>query len=586
MSNISKSSASRILAGLLATVLLAACGGSGGTEPAQSESSDTAAAASSEASASSETPASESPAGTAGGPLDKYDPPIDISFVRNVDDDTSANILPSTPGETIEDNRWLQLYSEDLGINISYDWTVKGAYTEDTYRQKINVTLASGDLPDVVIVEAPQLKQLVDADMVTDMTQYYEDYAAELTKDIYTQEGSSVLDSATFDGKLMAIPNADSSQESTQYMWIRKDWLDNLGLEVPTTMEELLAVAEAFTTQDPDGNGENDTYALAVTQTLYGGAMSLKGFFAGYHAYPEIWVDDGAGGIAYGSVQPEMKDALQTLANMYAAGQIDKEFGVKAGDKVAETIASGKIGIDFGEQWNPMYPLISNFQNDDKADWTGYPLVSADDKQVKVPLGFRTQLYFAVRKDYEHPEAVVKLCNMFLEKNWGETNEFGHYYMPAENDNKGVWKFSPVFPSPATKNLDAFLAIEAARAAGDMSTLTGEPAVIQSNLEAYQNGDLTQWGWEKIYGVDGVFRNLRDYLANDQIIQTKFVGAPTPTQVERKSTLDKMEKEVFVKIIMGAASIDEFDKFVEDWNQLGGADITKEVNEWYASVNK
>jgi carbohydrate ABC transporter substrate-binding protein, CUT1 family (TC 3.A.1.1.-) len=106
--------------------------------------------------------------------------------------------------------------------------------------QKINVTLASGDLPDVITVNASQLKQLADAGQIEDMTKYYNDYASPLTKEVYTKEGSSVLDSATFDGKLMAIPNADASIESAQFLWIRADWLKKLGLEPPKTMEDLL----------------------------------------------------------------------------------------------------------------------------------------------------------------------------------------------------------------------------------------------------------------------------------------------------------------------------------------------------------
>ncbi len=516
-------------------------------------------------------------------PFGKYEPAIDITFVRSIDNDIATNILPKTPDETIEKNRWLDLYSEELGINVKYDWTVMGGYNDDQYKQKINVTLASGDLPDIITVDAAQLKQLADADMIEDMTQYWEDYAADFTKQIYAEEGPGVLNSARFDGKLMAIPNADSSIESAQFLWIRKDWLDKLGLEAPKTMQELIKISEAFTTQDPDGNGKDDTYGIAIMKDLYSGVMALEGFFAGFHAYPNFWMEKD-GSLAYGSVQPEVKTALAQLAELYSQGQLDQEFGVKDGGKVAETIASGKIGIDFGEQWNPMYPLISNFNNDPEADWTGYPLVSADENPVKVPLNFRTGLYFAVRKGFAHPEAVIKMVNMHLEKNWGESNNFGYYYMPQENGNVGVWKFSPVTPFPPFKNLNAFQAIDAARAADDMTTLQGEPKVIDENIVAYANGDTTQWGWEKIYGIDGVYNVLEEYQNNDQLMVESFVGAPTPTMVERRATLEKIEKEVFVKIIMGAAEIDEFDKFVEDWNKLGGEQMTQEVNEWYETI--
>ncbi len=514
----------------------------------------------------------------------KYIEPIDISFVRGIDDDLASNVLPKTPGEVVEDNRWITAYKEELGINVSYDWIVKGNENSDAFVQKLNVTLASGDLPDVSLVNASQLKQLADSDMIMDMTPYFEEYASDLTKKVYYQEGNGLIDSATFNGKMMAMPDMISMVESAQYLWIRNDWLDNLGLEPPKTMEELLVIIDAFTNDDPDGNGVDDTYGLPITKDLYSGAMGLEGFFAGYGAYPNMWIEDGDGKLVYGSVLPEVKETLKVLADMYQKGQIDQEFGIKDGGKVSEYVVAGKYGVDYGQQWNPMWPLISNYNNDPNADWTGYSIVAKDGEKCMVPLTFGSARYFAVRKDFEHPEALIKMFNLHLELNWGESNDFNKYYMPVENGGVGVWKFSPVTPYPPLKNYDAFMAIENARQSGDMTSLEGEPKVIQGNIEAFLAGDTSQWGWDKIYGVEGVFGILDDYIQNDQLLREKFVGAPTETMVEKLSTLEKMEVETFVKIIMGESSIDAYDEFVENWYNLGGEKITEEVNEWYSSL--
>lgn len=516
-------------------------------------------------------------------PLGKYEPGIDISFVRGIDDDLASNVLQKTPGETIEDNRWIKLISEKLGLNVKYAWTVKGSETSDAFKQKINVTLASGDLPDVVTVNPSQLKQLVDSDMVEDMTQYYNDYASPIIKKYMTEEGSANIDSVTYDGKIMAIPEPVSFNEAAQYIWIRNDWLKKLNLQPPKTMDDVLKIAEAFTTQDPDGNGKQDSYGLPITKDLYNGCMGTEGFFAGYHAYPNMWVKDSSGKLAWGSTLPETKVALEKLANMYKNGQIDKEFGVKDAGKVAELVASGKYGIDYGQQWNPMYPLISNFNNDNNADWVGYPLVSVDDQKVMVPLRFNQQRIFAVKKGFKHPEALVKMFNLYAEMQ-ASADSFNKYFMPPENDNAGVWKFSPVCPGPPFNNLNTFEEIEKARKNNDFSKLERDPLSVNKSLEGYAKGDKLQWGWEKIYGKEGVFRNMLAYKNNDQLLKESFVGAPTATMAEKKTTLDKLEKEVFVKIIMGSAPISDFDKFVSDWNKLGGADMTKEVNEWYDSV--
>ncbi|UUZ93536.1 hypothetical protein LJK87_01845 [Paenibacillus sp. P25] len=136
--------------------------------------------------------------------------------------------------------------------------------------------------------------------------------------------------------------------------------------------------------------------------------------------------------------------------------------------------------------------------------------------------------------------------------------------------------------------MEAFRAIDAARKSGDFSKLQGEPKTIQGKIEAYNSGSkegFALWGWERIYGPEGSEGVVDQYDKNNQFLMDKFVGAPTPTMVERKSTLEKLQNETYTKIIMGA-SADEFDKFVQDWTKLGGEQITKEVNDWYASKKK
>lgn len=516
-------------------------------------------------------------------PFGKYDPPLAISFVRGIDEDFANNVLPKTPGETVQDNRWLRLYSDKLGIDVKYAWAVRGNETSEIFTQKMNVTLAAGNLPDITLVNPAQLRRLVDYDMVSDMTGYFDSYASPLTKVVYNQEGTATLDSVTINGKLMAIPEPYSFVERAQYIWIRRDWLKKLDLKPPRTMEELLAAAEAFSASDPDGNGRKDTYGIAITKNLYGGCMGTEGFFAGYHAYPNMWVEDASGKLVWGSTLPETKKALGKLAEMFRAGVIDREFSVKDDSKNAGTIIAGKVGIEYGEQWNPLYPLISNYNNDNNADWVGYPLISADDKKVMVPLKYNQTRILAVRKGYAHPEALVKLINIHLEMNWGQKADFNTYYMPVENGGVGVWKFSPVTPTPPYKNLNAFLAIEKARSNNSQTLLQGEAKAIQSNLDAYASGDKTKWGWEKIYGTNGVLRILEHYRSGGQLLAERFVGPPSDTVAEKKAVMDKLENEVFIKIIMGEAPVDDFDKFVNDWYKIGGKEITLDVNSWYDS---
>ncbi|REE68788.1 carbohydrate ABC transporter substrate-binding protein (CUT1 family) [Paenibacillus taihuensis] len=523
---------------------------------------------------------------TAADPLGKYDPPIEITTVRNLSDIVENNVLGVLKDETFEDNRWTRLYEDKLGIKIKNNWVIKGNDTSDPYLQKMNVTLASGDLPDIIPVNATQLKQLADSNQIEDMTELYEKYASPLLKEILSEEGSGPFDAATFDGRLMAIPQTGSSIEQAQFIWIRTDWLDKLGLKAPRTMDDVLAISKAFAERDPDGNGQKDTFGLAITKDLWGSAMGLEGFMAGYGAYPNIWLEDSSGKLVYGSVQPEMKKALQALQTMYKNGELDPEFGVKEGSKISEVIANGKIGMEYGQQWNSIWPLQLNKNNDPDAQWRAFPIVSESERLAKNPLKFSTTKFFAVRKGAAYPEAVIKLFNMHVEKNWGATQENEYYYAPP--DAESVWQLSMVQPAPTRKNLELFRTLDEVRKMGDKPELSGEAKAVQQKLDAYASGSkegFALWGWERIYGPEGAEDVVDQYDKNNQFLFDKFVGAPTATMVERQSTLDKMQTEIFVKIILGAP-IDDFDKFVEDWNKLGGEQMTKEVNDYYASMKK
>ncbi|MFX3634618.1 MAG: extracellular solute-binding protein [Candidatus Pristimantibacillus sp.] len=561
---------------LLASLALAACtGGNGGA--------DSTAKPSATAASGNNGDQKGTDGGMEDGPLGKYDPPIEVSFVRHLSDVVENNVLGVLKDETLENNRWTRAYEDELGIKIVNDWVVKGDVSSDQYLQKINVTLASGSLPDFIPVNATQLKQLADSGQIEDMTEVYEQYASPMLKEALLQEGSNPFDAVTLDGKLMAIPLVEASIERSMFIWIRVDWMEKLGLQQPKTMDDVLAISKAFTEQDPDSNGKPDTYGLGFTKGLWGGAMGLEGFLAGYNAFPNIWVEDSAGKLTFGSIQPEVKTALQALQNMAKSGQIDPEFGIKDGSKVSELIASGKIGMQYGEQWNSIYPLQLNKNNDPDAQWQAFPIVTESGEMAKIPLKFSTTRFFAVKKGMKHPEALVKLFNMHMEKNWGESGDFDYYFAPPEAES--VWQLSPVTPYPLKKNVIAFRDIDAARKAGDISTLIGEAKTIQEKMESYYSGStegFALWGWERIYSEEGSMGITDQYDKNNQFLLEKFVGAPTPTMVERKATLEKLQNEVFVKIILGDP-IETFDKFVEDWKKLGGEQITEEVNEWYAT---
>jgi putative aldouronate transport system substrate-binding protein len=73
---------------------------------------------------------------------------------------------------------------------------------------------------------------------------------------------------------------------------------------------------------------------------------------------------------------------------------------------------------------------------------------------------------------------------------------------------------------------------------------------------------------------------LDGYEKNKQLLFDAFVGAPTEAMIEKQIILNDLSHDAFINIILGNP-LEEFDRFVEEWMILGGAQITAEVNQWY-----
>lgn len=497
-------------------------------------------------------------------PLGKYKEPVEITMVGSVDPTMNFD-----SGQTFEDNIWSELYKEKLNIEISYLWVVN----QDQYDQKMTVAIASNELPDIIYfgMSDSNFKLLAENDQLQDLSQVYEDYASDFTKSIINDAGDIALESGTFDGKLFGIPNTNASIEQAQIVWYRQDWLDKLNLEAPTTMDELYELARKFIE-----SGLGVEYAFGMTENL----GDIAGFFAAHGAYLKKWIEvDGT--IQYSSIQPEVKTALQALANLYKEGLLDKEFAVKDYATMSEGVNAGKAGIFWGGHASPLWPLISSFENDPSIDWTPHPLPSATGNPTVQVVDVPVQGYYGVTIGCEHPEALLKMMNLFTETCFSE-NMDAKYFITSEQYRE-PFKHARVQTWPIDKNIAIHQRIVKGLETNDMSIIEGHPetAAMYEFIQKFEETGVEGWDYTRVFGVGGSEGVMADYVENNQIIYNKFYGPPTPTMSTKLSTLQKQEDELFMKIIIGEASIDEFDKWVEQWKKSGGDDITKEVNDLY-----
>lgn len=570
----------KIVAAILCLLMLFAFVGCG-TPTDESDDAQTQAGGN-DSSSSSDTNDSDEPTDSpqeVADPFGKYDETIELTAVRYLQDG-----IEFVEGESLENNVWSRAYEDMLGIKLSYEWTTPQAQ----YAQKLNVSTASStSLPDLMWVDAAQLKRMVEDGQLADLTDVYSSYAADYTDKVLHDDGGSAMEAATFGGKLYGLPHIQSGYGSTEVLWVRQDWLDNLNLDVPETMQDVLAIARTFATSDPDQNGADDTFGFGVNKGLVAQNnlpyAVLDGFFNAYHAYPTIWVKDDEGKLVYGGIQPEMKDALAELQKLYSEGVLDPEFGVKDAFKISEEANGGKIGMFYGYFWN----CASGWLQDGKVanpdlEWVAVPITSIDGTTASAMAPFATTYYTVVSKDCEYPEAAVKMYNLVLEKMFGETGEPEIYNATA--DNIAAFNYAYSYGEPPMKNLDAQMMVAEALESGDTSQLNAEQMNYFNTCQAFiDTGDLEQWGGYNMFGPTGGLAVINEYVKDGRVITDQYFGAPTDGMAEYNATLQKLQLEAFTKIITGNASIDEFDKFVTDWLNLGGQQITDEVNDWLAS---
>jgi len=514
-------------------------------------------------------------------PMAKYEEPITISSFFEI----TPPFAPYFTEDRIKNNIWAKQYLDELGININYLWYA--AQSPEDSVQKKNVAIASGEIPDIMMVDSEQLALLAKSDLINkDMGTIFDQYASQHLKDWTYGGGDEAMLSATFDGKVIAIPQIQSSIDTAPFLWIRKDWLDKLGLKMPTTMEELYNVMVAFKNNDPDGNDKADTVGLILSKDflLMVSSADAYGLFNGFGAYPDAWVDDGTGKLVYGSTLPETKEALQFLNKLYSEGLIEKDFAVKDTQKVSELPAAGTAGIQYGAMWNAMWPLQSSLDNDPNSDWEPIAIVPAEGKQAKPQIKLNVPYYYVVSKKCEHPEALIKLLNFWVEKfAYSNADEYQKY---LTNDN-GVPSFAQhetLFKTfNSLNNLQAYRDVTKAFDANDTSTLNAEELNYYNSIKAYRDGDKSLAGTEKTFGKNSAYSIMDYYYTNNMFMMDQFYGAPTDTMKQKMQLIKDKEIEYFTKVIMGEESVDNFDQFVSELNKLGLDKITEEVNAWKSS---
>ena len=497
-----------------------------------------------------------------------YDDKITLSMIYEVDVGVT---FPQ--GDSIDNNVITRKYTEMLNIDYDLSWQVDSG----SYSTQLDLAIGTDTkLPDMFMLNKRQMYQLSEAGKLMDMTPYYEQYASDGLKKVLGFNNNEGIESGKIDGKLYGMPLTNDVGDGASLVFIRQDWLDKLNLEVPHTLSELITVAEAFV--ENNMSGRNNTMGISMARDL---GFSWDVIANAYGAYPDLWLEDDYGQLYYGSVQPEIRDALLAAQDLYSRGLIHKEFAAQDITRLGGYVAQGKLGILIGPFWYNNLYISSNFKADPNAEWTVINNLCLNEGDTVASRAWNTTYrWLAVSADCEHPEAVVKTMNLWYEMWQGSLADW--YWGLAMSDEyytTDLKYYSPIFFDPPLKNCGVGLHIREAFEKNDPSNLNPE----EMNAYTKMINPLTPAGYKASYLTwFGSFKLLNETY--DSFVYTKYRGPTDAMFSAIESDLDEMEINTFVRIIMGE-DISLFDEFVEQWYDEGGDYLTMLVNQWY-SENK
>lgn len=310
---------------LVLLALLAACG-SGTTATVGTGGGATGAA----------TPAAGAASTAGAGGISRFDKPVTVELF------TTVNSQETAPPPL--DYFWVKAVKDALNVDVKLTFNTEASQ----YYPKLQARAIANDLPDVFIIDSVRTSQLANQGLLADWTPFLKS----MPNYVKDRNVVALEPVGTVNGKLFGLATKSAFPYKTA-TYIRKDWLDKLGLQVPKTTDEYLAVMKAFTTKDPDGDGKDDTYGYSAGINADGSVSNLDPLYGAFGALGsptgQGWkIQDNQ--LVPLATTPEMRSALQFINSMVQAGVMDPDWKAQKPEDFRNKWKAGKIGI-FSDDW-------------------------------------------------------------------------------------------------------------------------------------------------------------------------------------------------------------------------------------------
>jgi putative aldouronate transport system substrate-binding protein len=448
-------------------------------------------------------------------------------------------------------------YNDYINSLTGAKWTL--TYASD-FNSEITTRAVAGSMPDLILFgNSTQLFSTYRQGVLLDDWTPYRSTMPEAFKAM----GETAITFFTQNGKLTCV-----SAEPGEQLWswnIRQDWLDKLGLKAPTTPDELYNAARAFTLNDPDGNGINDTYGF----TAAGAGTNINelenlGLMYGPIGY---YIENNK--VSHPIVDGNYKKTLDFIKRIVDGGFIDPDwYTVSWGDRLA-SLCNGKYGIT----WYPIEALLDEIESTRKdgvsANWYSYlpvPKGSAAGGNLNPisPFGQIRTVSASAGRDKGKMDAIAKLLNTAIPPN-------REYYMIRYGVDIDK---APMIEVSGRRYIDD----DAAYKAG-----------ARKGYNAGQNGGLWNWGMiitsYSLLGNGVIGQAPRPTSVTTKALEMSQIVMAAPRDADDRTLLnlntdlvsqtDTVKNEFTIQYILGQTS--DYNGFVQRWLSSGGQALLDEA---------
>ncbi|GAA4983006.1 extracellular solute-binding protein [Actinopolymorpha pittospori] len=454
--------------------------------------------------------------------------------------------------EAADDPR-LKKLEEITGTDITVNWVPDASYND-----KLNVTLAGDgeDLPEIMVAsKTPGFIKSAEAGAFWDLTDKLADYPN------LANGNPDVHQMASVNGTLYGIYRYRDPMRVG--VIVRKDWLEKVGMEMPKTTGDLYAVAKAFTEQDPDGNGKDDTTGLIIPKWPGSiGTSSPYDVIETWYGAGNGWTERN-GQLVPGFTTEEFIEADKFIRKMVSEGLINKDFATLDSATWNEPFYNGKGGIiiDVLDRSQQLYNLWQESDPDNLGDYveiTG---------QLRGPDG---QLYAYPTTGYNGFMAIPRGGNVKTEEDLNRVLTFLDKLNSKEAQivmNNGIEGTDFTLEGDLAVPKDPAKETSWAQLRCAVDGYTGYAVKLATEAE--------QATYDKRIGLWK--QDLKSAVYNPGAAYV------SETYISRGAQLDNMIADARIKFIAGQIDEQGLRDAIQQWRSSGGDDVIKETNDlWKA----